>query len=181
MDISESTVEYRDIPTFPGYRVGSDGSIWTCRPYARSKDRSPLPWRRLAIAYNHRGYLVAQLWDLAAKKNRHIPIHRLLLECFVGPCPPGMLGLHKNDIHDDNRLENLYWGTQRDNIRDAYDNKRIPLGLDHWKGKLSEQDVREIRQRIAAGEKQEVVANDFQIHRTYVGQIARGKERLYVK
>lgn len=32
-----STVEYRDIQGFPGYRVGSDGTVWTCAdPAVRS-------------------------------------------------------------------------------------------------------------------------------------------------
>lgn len=29
MSDANSTVEYRDIKGFPGYRVGSDGSVWT--------------------------------------------------------------------------------------------------------------------------------------------------------
>lgn len=27
---SDPTVEYRDIPGFRGYSIGSDGSVWTC-------------------------------------------------------------------------------------------------------------------------------------------------------
>jgi len=34
--------------------------------------------------------------------------------------------LHRNDIHSDNRLSNLYWGTSADNARDRTKNGRGP-------------------------------------------------------
>lgn len=45
-------------------------------------------------------------------------ISRLVLEAFVGPCPPGMEACHWNDIADDDRLENLRWDTHAANIVD---------------------------------------------------------------
>lgn len=44
--------------------------------------------------------------------------HRLILTAFVGPCPDGQEGCHGNGIPDDNRLENLRWGTRSDNTYD---------------------------------------------------------------
>lgn len=49
-------------------------------------------------------------------------IHGLVLEAFVGPCPPGMGCLHDNDIQTDNRLDNLRWGTQSENVQDCIRN-----------------------------------------------------------
>lgn len=37
-------------------------------------------------------------------------ILQLVLNAFVGPCPPGMIGYHKEDLFDD-ALENLEWRT----------------------------------------------------------------------
>lgn len=51
-------------------------------------------------------------------------VHRLVLEAFVGPCPPGQQCRHLNDISDDNRLENLCWGTPTENARDKIHNGR---------------------------------------------------------
>jgi hypothetical protein len=31
----------------------------------------------------------------------------------------GLSVLHKNGTHDDDRLDNLYWGTQKQNMEDA--------------------------------------------------------------
>jgi len=49
-------------------------------------------------------------------------VHCIVLETFVGPRPPGMLGLHRDDVPSNNCLENLYWGTQRDNKLDSVRN-----------------------------------------------------------
>lgn len=64
------------------------------------------------------------------KKGHHIvslqgqmrSVHSLVLEAFVSPRPPGKLALHWDDNKDDNRVENLYWGTYSDNNYDAVRN-----------------------------------------------------------
>lgn len=47
-------------------------------------------------------------------------VHRLVLRAFVGEPPAGMVCLHWNGVHADNRMENLRWGTPLENIQDAY-------------------------------------------------------------
>jgi hypothetical protein len=49
-------------------------------------------------------------------------VHQLVLEAFVGPCPPGMECLHANDDATDNRLVNLRWGTHTENVQDCLRN-----------------------------------------------------------
>lgn len=44
--------------------------------------------------------------------------HRLMLKSFIGPCPPGMVACHGNDIPSDNRLLNLRWDTPTANALD---------------------------------------------------------------
>ena len=48
-------------------------------------------------------------------------VHRLVLEAFVGPCPPGMEACHGPAGLMDNSLSNLRWGTWSEN---AYDRVR---------------------------------------------------------
>lgn len=59
-----------------------------------------------------------------AGKDRYV--HRLVLEAFVGPCPPGMETCHNNGDRFDNRLENLRWDTPSNNGRD-----KAKHGTDH--------------------------------------------------
>ena len=49
-------------------------------------------------------------------------LHHVMLESFVGPRPPGCVGRHLNDVFDDNRLENLAWGTPSQNRLDSVRN-----------------------------------------------------------
>lgn len=53
-------------------------------------------------------------------------VHSLVLEAFIGPCPPGLMACHANDDPTDNRIENLSWGTRSKNSYDAVRNGR------HW-------------------------------------------------
>lgn len=54
-------------------------------------------------------------------QRRQLAVHRLVLEAFVGPCPPDMEGCHGPGGQADNRLVNLRWDTRREN---AYDRVR---------------------------------------------------------
>jgi hypothetical protein len=91
-------VEYRDVPGFPGYRVGSDGSVWVIA--RRRIDDTPRgAWHRLKAYTAANGYLGVNLWR-GPKTKSQCRVHRLVLLAFVGPKPPGAWALHR----DDNRL-----------------------------------------------------------------------------
>ena len=50
-------------------------------------------------------------------RNKTYKVHRLVCEAFHGPAPfEGAVVMHLNEIPDDNRAENLRWGTQRENL-----------------------------------------------------------------
>ena len=114
---SQVTIEYRDVPGFPGYRVGSDGSVWsqwaTCIHGRIQKER----WKRLKESKASRGYVRVNLTDPFGVVSQ-FRIHRLVLEVFVGKCPEGMECRHLNGIKTDNRAVNLAWGTPLENASD---------------------------------------------------------------
>jgi hypothetical protein len=144
-------IEYRDVPGFPGYRVGDDGSVWfawrTCRAGRRLTDR----WKPMKIATHWKGYLCINLTPAEGGKYRTFRVHRLVLEAFVGPCPDGMECRHLNGIKGDCRLENLCWGTPDENRDDIRRHGTYRKGETHHWVKLTADDVRAIRARHAAG------------------------------
>ena len=72
-------------------------------------------------------------------------VHDLVLRAFVG-CPPTKHECcHNNGAPSDNRLENLRWGTRSENNIDAVQHQR--------RGKLSANDVRNIRFALSEGER----------------------------
>jgi hypothetical protein len=46
------------------------------------------------------------------------PVHQLVLEAHVGPCPEGMQGCHRDDDPDNNDLANLRWDYPPANLAD---------------------------------------------------------------
>lgn len=73
--------------------------------------------RILASGRSGSGYLHVTLAREGAAYR--VSVHRLVLEAFVGPCPPGMECRHHPDnCRTNNRLENLSWGTHSQNMRD---------------------------------------------------------------
>src|SRR6266567_540688 len=61
----------------------------------------------------------------------NLSIPRLVLETFVGPCPPGKECCHWDDDPSNNNLSNLRWGSHFDNTEDIERNGgRIKLNFE---------------------------------------------------
>lgn len=63
-------------------------------------------------------YLRVQLLGLDGRK-RWSSVHVLVLEAFVCPRPKGLEARHRNGQPQDNRVENLAWGTHSQNQLDT--------------------------------------------------------------
>lgn len=155
-NVDSTTVEYRDIPGFPGYCVGNDGSVWTSRRTGPKRTEHSLQktiiqhrWKRLNPDVIKRGYLRVTLFP-----GRHrFLVHQLVLLAFVGPCPEGMEGCHFPDPSPhNNRVENLRWGTKKDNMQDRDKHGQTAKGSKHGCSKLTEDVVKKIREEYAVGD-----------------------------
>lgn len=160
-------VEYRPVPGFPGYRVGDDGSVWSCwRLKGCGIGRGGKyvmgdSWHQLAGGTDKDGYRKTIL--CANGRRRYVRIHMLVLEVFVGPRPAGMNSAHENGINTDNRLTNLRWDTQHNNIADKRRHGTHQAGEKHPQSKFTEDQVRQIRRRWAAGESLTALAREFRV------------------
>jgi hypothetical protein len=70
------------------------------------KDRFKTPMRYRSVALNKNGKAKEKL------------VSSIVLESFVSPRPHKMVVRHLNGIAQDDRLDNLCWGTQSENILD---------------------------------------------------------------
>lgn len=76
------------------------------------------------------GYLFVTLCRNGVKRVRRV--HHLVLEAFVGPCPPGMQCCHRDDDPENNALWNLRWDTPKGNGADRErNNTQCPAGHDY--------------------------------------------------
>lgn len=144
---AQQEIEYREIPGWPGYRIGSDGTIWS---KLLSGGRMRKDWRRCFGAPDKDGYLKFILCRNGFR--RYVRIHVVILEVFRGPCPTGHVGAHDNGIKTDNRIDNLFWKTQAENIADKIRHGTAQRGDKASRRKLTEEQVRGIRRRWLASE-----------------------------
>jgi hypothetical protein len=153
-------VEFRPVPGFPGYCVGNDGSVWS-RWHRGGRHGYVLAdcWRRLTGGIDKDGYRKVIL--CAAGRRRYVRVASLILEVFVGPCPPGLECCHDDGNAANDRLTNLRWDTHRNNVADKRGHGTHQAGERHGMHKLTADQVREIRRRRAAGEAVAALAREF--------------------
>lgn len=120
------------------YKVSDHGNVFSIRS---NKVLSPDKGK-----YGHRS---VQLYG-ASGKTRAL-VHRLVAFAFLGDPPVGHEVNHIDYDPTNNHVRNLEWVTHRQNIlhsRHRLVNKR---GEDHIQSKLTEADIKAIRQRYAEG------------------------------
>lgn len=111
---------WRPVPGYEGfYEVSDQGRVRSLDRVVTSKGsakRVKGQVRRHNI--NWAGYHLVHLSREAQKQA--VLVHRLVLEAFVGSAPEGKpFALHGNGDRADNRLENLRWGSQSENMMDS--------------------------------------------------------------
>jgi len=98
----------------------------------------------LSNTNNGVGYLICGLSKKGKRKN--FLIHRLVCYSFLDSDLNKTIVNHKNGIKTDNRVENLEWCTQMENIKHSIDNNLVDqLGSKHHSSKVNESDVLKIR------------------------------------
>jgi hypothetical protein len=99
-------------------------------------------------------------------------IHRLVLETYSGPAPGH--ARHLNDDKRDNRIENLAWGTPKQNGADKVRHGTQAKGQRNGNSKLTEAIVRGMRDLRTKGVALADIASDFGVSLSLVSQVARG-------
>lgn len=114
MDSQTSTTEiWKPILGYEGrYLVSNLGRVKSL--YAqRGKRKKP---KLLTPVFHPFGYPMVNLSNGVQK--RSMTIHKLVLGAFVGPRPTGEQARHLNGDPSDSRLQNLQWGTPKENQAD---------------------------------------------------------------
>ena len=110
-------MRWRNVKDFDGYRVSDTGVV-----KSRVNNRHGLgeTYHVLKPVLNKNGYETVCL----GRGNRRL-VHRLVAEAFI-PNPNNLpLVRHMDDDPLNNRVENLAWGTQTDNMQDCVRHGRL--------------------------------------------------------
>lgn len=150
------SVEYRHLPTFPGYRIGNDGTVWTAWKQiglgggkgsrCEIRDR----WRQVTVFLDPASRSIVLL-RRSDKKRVTCRVHVLVALAFLGPKPPGKEVAHENGKPTDNRVENLAYKTHSENLRDRVRHGTDDRGEKSPLAKLTDSLVRQMKAEYVRG------------------------------
>lgn len=148
---------------------------------------------RVAVRCNGRSYTVKgnllDPWEIqdgyqqvGLYKNlespRVVSVHRLVLEAFVGPCPKGQECRHLDGMAWNNRLENLKWGTRKEQSADRERHGTHRKGPKSVRAKLVEDDVQAIRLLLRIHDRRgamSAVARKYEVDTATIRDIRDGR------
>lgn len=182
-EVSYPDEVWKPVLNYPNYLVSNFGRVasrWKSDYRCRSAcDRGTV--RLLKYAYLGRWAKKYPAVTLSHERQRKtLFVHVLVLEAFVSPRPAGLLGLHRDDNPDNTRLDNLYWGTERDNWGDRERNGLVARGSRNGKSKLTEDQVLEIKRLIQVASPRQSIARQFGVSPGCIDSIKRGDTWSYL-
>lgn len=188
----ETEIEiWRPIAGYPGYDISNLGGVrswWGRSPvggwqggFARVRLETP---RFLKVSKTYTGknyrhhYPSVGLW--ADRKQKTFPVYTLVANAFL----PRLVGTdqvnHKNGVKTDARLGNLEWTDDDGNHEHATIYGLHASGERHGLSRITANDVRRIRERVASGEMLTTVARDYGYTVAGVSSIVNRKTWKYV-
>lgn len=158
----------------PGYEVSNSGQIRSWRktgPGNRYRDKPLI----LKPHMDDHGYLYVTLTNKKGKQCQGM-IHRKVLETFVGKSPKGMQCQHLNDVRNDNWLNNLKWGTPKENSQNMIDHGNSRFGEMCHLSKLTRTIIKNIIFDLYQGKLyQKEIAQKYNTTQTNVSSIKLNK------
>jgi hypothetical protein len=100
---------------------------------------------------------------------------------FVGPRPERLECRHLDGDKANNRVENLRYGTRKENAEDMTRHGGSARGERHPQARLTEQDVREIRVLLGQGKGYAEIGRQFRVWGPTIRRIALGRGWTHVK
>lgn len=122
--------------------------------------------------WNWQGNLSSHGYGRVSYDGKYIGAHRGSYIVHVGEIPNGLVICHKCDNRACVNPDHLFLGTYSDNMQDASNKKRLPLGEDKVSSKLTNDNVINIRKDKRSNSE---IADEYGVFRT---TIARIKKRI---
>ncbi len=117
--------------------------------------------------------------ELISNKRKHLA-HRASYEAFVGKIPKGMYVCHACDNVACVNPNHLFLGTQKQNLQDMANKGRSTRGVKNPMAKLTEEQVKEIKQEFAVGKTDVELSMQFNISRSTIYGIRNRRLWSYI-
>ncbi len=167
--------KWKDIYGFEGiYKISNYGRVKRLYHGYKIVNRILNPWTDKKTGYQR----VDLCWDGTTTRKR---IHQLVLENFVGPRGEKMEGRHLDGNKQNNRIDNLKWGTKSENQQDRVVHGTTSRGVGN--AKLDSNQVSQIKNLLQSGKNgnlgprysHNTIANMFGVTRSAITDINTGK------
>lgn len=160
---------YREIPDYPLYEVSNYGNV---RSWKNNKwGKADYPKQLSKYLGNNGYYTVVLLNDRHEKKKT---VHRLVARAFIGKPGEKIQVRHMDGSRTNNRLENLKYGTQKDNSQDSVEHGTSTKGTRNARAKLDDSKALEIR-NLKGLMFQKAIADQYNVSVSTVSQIHNDK------
>jgi len=157
------------IPHFPMYCIDKEGNAWSKH---NGKWGESDEWVKLKTE----GQRYARISLSVDGVITHFSVHRLMLELFVGPCPPEMVGCHNDGNSLNNVISNLRWDYPWNNEADKKIHGTLKFGTKNGMCRLNDKDILDIREKcLIYNMERKWVAKFYKIHPDTVNNIIRYK------
>ena len=176
-------VIWKDIPGYGGrYQASTDGQIRGCDRVVHVVPKNG----KAAYDRIHKGrvlrpcigsngyYYVGLRKNQKSDNGTYLPVHHLIALTFLGERPDHAHVCHADGDKLNCRLDNLRYDSSRENHLDVY-----RCGGRY--GKLTPEQVKTIKKRISAGDKQDDIAKDYNVSQAAVSAIKTGERFSWVE
>ena len=184
---------WKDIPGLEGkYQASDHGNIRSLDRTVKIHGKSGTVWTRkfkgvvLTPFINDKGYkVVCKLFGRKSKTT----VHRLIGITWIANPNAYLCINHKNHDRLDNRVENIEWCSQSQNIQHAWDSGRMNAQLKKHKSrrgsavksaKLTDSIVRQIHELNNSGLTQQQIAEKFSVAQTTISRVLLGATWVHV-
>lgn len=172
--------------SYLGYSVSEDGSVFTHRKrYGKGQGNGggvKIDWgyiRKLNSYRGHGGYWYVSV--STEQGQRSIPVHTMLMDAFVGPCPDGYEVRHLDGNPENNNLENLKYGTRQENAADRVRHGSQPRGESHGRAKLTRNDIKAVRAKHSDGATIASIARQYAMAESTIGDIVKKRRWKHIE
>jgi hypothetical protein len=117
--------------------------------------------------------------EIISNNRKHLA-HRASYEAFVGKIPKGMYVCHACDNVACVNPNHLFLGTQKQNLQDMANKGRSTRGVKNPMAKLTEEQVKEIKQGFAEGKTDVELSMQFNISRSTIYGIRNRRLWSYI-